>query len=520
MYPLLSEKIMYLEHFGLQRQPFKITPDPSMFCSSGGRGEILEALIYAINAGEGIVKVVGEVGSGKTMLCRILEERLPQSVDIVYLANPRLSPDEILYAIAFELKLPVTSQTGRLPLMQHLQSYLLEQHGAGKSVVVFIEEAQGMPIATLEEIRLLSNLETRHHKLLQIILFGQPELDTNLRKRHIRQLRDRITHSFYLAPLNTAEVSEYIQCRLQGAGFSGVELFDRRAIKMITSASCGLIRRINILADKAMLAAYATSAVGLPSGDLRAVVNVKHVRAATGDCDFGNGIRPWRQVAYGLSMMVVAIVAVMAWRNPFPLSKLFQPVLEDNVMVSESMALNSSVRPIAESAIEPGSSIVEVHALPAPPVPEQHSSQTAEVLSEDTVQAKVNSDDMAGAASHQAAETSVKSLLDLRREAAARWLQGVDPEKYTIQILATSLGDEKYLERFLRRFSTEIELDRSYVWLVGDGEKEHWVVLYGEFEMGKYAREAIEKLPPELRRAQPFVRNLTDLTGGLLAEGE
>ncbi len=161
---------MYLEHFDLQRHPFRITPDPSMFCPSGGRGEILEALIYAINAGEGIVKVVGEVGSGKTMLCRILEERLAETVNIVYLVNPRLSPDEILYAIAFELKLPVTSKTGRLPLMQYLQSHLLELHGAGQSVVVFIEEAQGMPIETLEEIRLLSNLETRHHKLLQIVL--------------------------------------------------------------------------------------------------------------------------------------------------------------------------------------------------------------------------------------------------------------------------------------------------------------------------------------------------------------
>ncbi len=196
---------MYLDYFALQRHPFRITPDTSLFFSGGseGRGVVLDAMLYAIESGEGILKVVGEVGSGKTMLCRMLEEQLPETTEVVYIANPNLAPDEILYAVAFELRLLVRRDTSKLLVMQQLQNYLLRQHAANRKVLVIVEEAQGMPVETLEEIRLFSNLETHRDKLMQIVLFGQPELDKNLSARHIRQLRERITHSFYLRPLGT-----------------------------------------------------------------------------------------------------------------------------------------------------------------------------------------------------------------------------------------------------------------------------------------------------------------------------
>jgi len=171
---------MYLEHFGLDRQPFKITPDTSMFYEGSKRGAALDALIYAIKSGEGIIKVVGEVGSGKTMLCRMLELKLSDIVDIVYIAHPSLSPDNILHVIAHELHLDVRNDDSKLDVMQKLQDYLLKKHACNRQVVVFVEEAQSMPAETLEEIRFLSNLETDQHKLLQMVLFGQPELDDKL----------------------------------------------------------------------------------------------------------------------------------------------------------------------------------------------------------------------------------------------------------------------------------------------------------------------------------------------------
>ena len=199
---------MYNEYFGLNQAPFRITPDTALFYTGGARGDVLDALVYAITSGEGIVKVVGEVGTGKTMLCRMLEERLPKNVQIAYLANPSLTPGDILHAVALELELDIAGDANRLQVMHRLQETLLARHANNQRVVVLVEEAQSMPVDTLEEIRLLSNLETKNEKLLQIVLFGQPELDDNLSKPQIRQLRERITHRFALKPLGREEVKD------------------------------------------------------------------------------------------------------------------------------------------------------------------------------------------------------------------------------------------------------------------------------------------------------------------------
>ena len=209
---------MYQEFFGLERPPFKITPDTSLFFEGSQRGAALDALIYAISSGEGIIKVVGEVGSGKTMLCRMLEVRLADKVDIIYIANPSLSPDNILHVIAHELDLDINNEMSKVDVMQKIQAYLLEKHAYDRQVVLFVEEAQSMPIETLEEIRLLSNLETDENKLLQMVLFGQPELDEKLSVPHIRQLKERITHSFNLSPFQPEDTLQYLNFRLRAVG--------------------------------------------------------------------------------------------------------------------------------------------------------------------------------------------------------------------------------------------------------------------------------------------------------------
>ncbi len=246
---------MYYDYFGLNQPPFRITPDTNLFYPGGERGAILDALVYAVMSGEGIVKVIGEVGSGKTMLCRMLEKELPETVEVVYLANPSLSPENTLHAIAFELKLDIGQDTSRLQVMNKLQDYLLKCHGENRQVVVFVEEAQSMPAATLEEIRLLSNLETSQSKLLQIILFGQPELDDKIALPEIRQLKERITYSFLLPPFKADDIREYINTRIRACGYRPGDLFERDALKQIEHYSEGLLRWINILADKSLLAA-------------------------------------------------------------------------------------------------------------------------------------------------------------------------------------------------------------------------------------------------------------------------
>jgi MSHA biogenesis protein MshM len=269
---------MYEEYFGLERPPFKITPDTSLFYEGGKRGDILAALAYAIHRGEGIIKVVGEVGSGKTMLCRMLQMKLPDTVEIVYIANPSVSAEDILFVIAHELSLPVGKGASKHEVMHMLQDYLLQRHMENKQVVLFVEEAQGMPLETLEEIRLLSNLETDENKLLQIILFGQPELDQNLAQQSIRQLRERITHNFNLEPLTQQEIHTYLNFRMREVGYTGPELINSTVAKKVELHSEGLLRRINIIADKILLSAFAEGTHNL---------SAKHVTAAVNDSTFG-----------------------------------------------------------------------------------------------------------------------------------------------------------------------------------------------------------------------------------------
>ena len=302
---------MYYDYFGLKQPPFRITPDTSLFYPGGERGAVLEALVYAVLNGEGIVKVVGEVGSGKTMLCRMLEKELPEKVEIVYLANPSLSPENILHAIAFELKLELPSAASRFEVMNRLQKYLLQRHSEGRQVVVFVEEAQGMPLETLEEIRLLSNLETQQHKLLQIVLFGQPELDDMIATPEIRQLKERITYSFRLNPFAPDDIRDYLNSRIRACGYRSGTLFDHTAIRAIDRFSRGLLRRVNILADKALLAAYAENTHR---------VTARHIRQAARDSEFVTNTRGRRRGRFWIMAAVAAVIllVVLLPQVPWP----------------------------------------------------------------------------------------------------------------------------------------------------------------------------------------------------------
>ncbi|MES2075450.1 MAG: AAA family ATPase, partial [Pseudomonadota bacterium] len=284
---------MYQSHFGLSQSPFGITPNPSFFYSGNTRGEILQALLYVVGHGEGITKVTGEVGSGKTMLCRMLESQLPPHIEVIYLVNPRLSPLEALFAIASELGLKPDGKRGD-EVLRELHADLIAKHGAGRQVVLLVEEAQAMPLDTLEEIRLLTNLETAHHKLLQIVLFGQPELDASLNLPHMRQLKERITHSFEVPAMAPELVADFLDFRLRAAGYQGGPAFSAAAARLIARASQGIVRRINILADKALLAAFAADS---------ATVEAAHAKKAIQESRFTtkNGITSRLTLALSLT---------------------------------------------------------------------------------------------------------------------------------------------------------------------------------------------------------------------------
>ncbi|MFH1818078.1 MAG: AAA family ATPase [Pseudomonadota bacterium] len=308
---------MYFDYFGLKEAPFRITPNTEYWYAGGQRGEMLVALQYAIGQGEGIIKVVGEVGSGKTMLCRKLVAQLPDTIDSVYLGNPTLSPDDMLAAILSDLGIDAAAE-GRQARLAQLNAALLTRHEAGRRVVVFVEEAQGIALDNLEFLRLLTNLETATDKLLQIILFGQPELDAQLADPRIRQLKDRITLNLNLSPLTEPEVAEYLRARLAVAGYRGPDLFSAALIAQLTRLSGGLSRRINVLADKTLLAAYAGQTHTLTGAHLDAAAGDAEIRSPAQTAPTPRLPR-WAWLSAGLAAGL-GLLAFVAWQTRSPVA--------------------------------------------------------------------------------------------------------------------------------------------------------------------------------------------------------
>lgn len=247
---------MYLYHFGLGELPFTLTPNTNFYLPMAMHDEALAVILTALQTGEGFIKVVGEVGTGKTLLCRKLLNDIPEHFVTAYIPNPYLNPDELRRAVAVELGVKQAQRMSQQLLTQRIQTRLLELHSQGHSVVLILDEAQALPEDSLEALRLFTNLETETRKLLQVVLFAQPELDERLAKTEFRQLRQRITFAYKLREMNAHEVQKYIQHRLQVAGYKGAELFPASICKKIASVSQGIPRLVNVLCHKMLMLAY------------------------------------------------------------------------------------------------------------------------------------------------------------------------------------------------------------------------------------------------------------------------
>jgi len=302
---------MYLEHFNLRELPFTITPDTEFFMNRAGYQDALNVLLVALRSGEGFVKVTGEVGVGKTLLCRKLLNSLGKDFATAYIYNPYLTPDTLLFAIADELGVAYKTNINQHNLQKLITKTLININASGRSVVLCLDEVQAMPVQTLETLRLLTNIETEKRKLIQVVLFGQPELDVLLSQPSVRQLKQRITFSYMLKPLNRAALTVYIRHRLAVAAYRGRNLFTKSAIDYLHRASGGIPRMINILSHKALLVAYG-------QGDH--MVTPKHLRAAVDDSpeansgkflyNFGKktGFLRWLYGAIGMTTLIVVLV--------------------------------------------------------------------------------------------------------------------------------------------------------------------------------------------------------------------
>jgi MSHA biogenesis protein MshM len=265
---------MYEAHFGLHELPFSLTPDTSYAYTCASHQAALNTLLIAVKNGEGFIKITGEVGTGKTLLCRTFLAALDEAFASAYIPNPFLEPRTLLLALAEELnvRLPRRDQQDQYHVIKGLTYALLGYAAAGRPVVLCLDEAQAMPIETFEALRLLTNLETEKRKLLQVVLFGQPELDSRLAHRSVRQLRQRITFQYRLEALRMDELDSYLDHRLRVAGYQGRRVFAEPAVCALYRASQGVPRLVNIVAHKSMLLAYGEGGQQVSAAQVRAAV--------------------------------------------------------------------------------------------------------------------------------------------------------------------------------------------------------------------------------------------------------
>jgi type II secretory pathway predicted ATPase ExeA len=451
---------LYLEHFGLREPPFRITPDTDFFFTGANRGPTLDALIYAITQDEGIVKVTGEVGSGKTMLCRMLLERLPETVETLYLANPSLSRQEILGAIADELGIPTDGKATH-SLTRALQDALIERYAEGKRVVLLIDEAHAMPAESLEEIRLLSNLESKATKLLQIALFAQPELDDRLAATDMRQLRERITQHFNLAPLKQDDVAAYIEFRLRAAGYHGPNPFTGEAVKMIAKISEGLSRRINILADKALLAAYSSGSHQVANNEIRIAAQDARFSPLQPKPAFNPKPLLWGMAGAGIAALLILMVLGMPSRPQ-----------------RETEASSVAAPPPAAQVAQPGKRLQ--------PLPLRPEAGTPEKI----------------------------RFAPLTRQHFAQydqWITDAPNNHYFIQLLATDATHTGEIEGFLARATAVLEPAEIRAYRSSLSGRDRVGVIFGDYASREEAIAAMQTLPESIKAVQPFPRQVSKL---------
>jgi MSHA biogenesis protein MshM len=298
---------MYAAHFGLREAPFGITPDTSFFFGSPGSQEALNTLLVAARNGEGFIKITGEVGTGKTLLCRKFMATLGQGFVTAYIPNPYLEPRTLMLALADELEIVLDKDVDQHRLLKSIMDRLLQLAGQGRRVLLCLDEAQAIPVESLEALRLLTNLETEKRKLLQIVLFGQPELNRKLELESIRQLAQRITFHYHLGPLSRDDLDFYVAHRLRVAGFAGARLFSSGAIAGLYKASGGVPRLVNVLAHKSLMLCYGEGGHGITRAHVKAAA--KDTLATSAKGSGGRRLLPWA----ALGAVLAGAAASLGW---------------------------------------------------------------------------------------------------------------------------------------------------------------------------------------------------------------
>jgi type II secretory pathway predicted ATPase ExeA len=523
----------YLDHFGLTEEPFSDPSVPGFFFEGANRGATLDSLIYTLTHGEGeegIIEVTGPAGSGKTRLCRLTANRLPRHMRTIYMGNPNASKEEFIGSIAETLNLELTDDPeGTGPPVSHLERLsraLIEKCAAGARFVLLIDEAHSAPPEILEEVRLLYDLVSAHNKLLQVVLFGEASLDKLLALTQLHRLRSRITRHFFLQPIIAVSLKDYLMHRLRAAGYQGPNIFTPPALRLIASVSSGVIERINILADKSLLAAF---------HDNTKNVMPQHVRSAIQHSGLGHD-RDWpASTKYIAGGSVIAVViagfaigefvrppsasapdhdisgSAVAYSGAPSSAPLSTPLIAamptydtvpgpTSVMTSPAPPISSTPPPAPQPNLSPNLSPKNI--VPGDTTPRSRHDgpratdiPTGDNLTTSAGQRRGTKSAIAGV------KLADYPLLHERVDATAKMLGTTDKQHFTIQLFSTENIQADRMERFLSRARSLVNLSDLYVYPVTAAGQAKFRVAYGVYLTRRQADTAASDLPQKYQEA-------------------
>jgi hypothetical protein len=376
--------------------------------------------------------------------------------------------------IAHELQLDVNNEMSKVDVMQRLQTHLLKKHASNRQVVLFVEEAQSMPIETLEEIRLLSNLETDQNKLLQMVLFGQPELDEKLAMPHIRQLRERITQSFNLSPFPPEDTLEYLNFRLRAVGYKGPDLFNKKTAGTVKHYSSGLTRRINIIADKALLAAYSEG---------NHTISPSHIKSAAQDSEFKQVSNKKIYLAIGGLVLLLSTLAVGIFIGQ-------QNSIEKSI---ENMAAGVGVNE------EAGNEVIEKTIIETVQINSANKNLVSPTYSE-TSQVSV-----------EEVFVNTSGLTTERLADTQQWLVDAVGEHFSIQLFMAHISDADRIESFLAEGSEMLDFNKIYIYETVINGHNWYNIFYNDFATQGEAIDMLDSLPSSIRASKPYLRRVSIL---------
>jgi len=515
---------MYRKYFGLNSLPFKTTPDLDMFYKHGSRQEILEALIYTISRGDGIIKVTGEVGSGKTMLLRLLADSLPDYFEVIYINSPNLSSKDILLYICSELGLDLPSDSQKFTLTNALKNALLSLYSQNKKVVMLVDEAQTMTFDALEELRLLSNIETGDDKLLQMVLFGQPELDKAIEHADIRQLKSRISYNIYVPPLKASDVQAYLNYRMHKAGYSGVDVFSLAISNKIQKLTSGLPRNINIVADKVLMSVFG-------SGDK--VAKSKHLKYLPELDDLSQKkTNTWFIPAlFLIAFLLIVLLSILYFNdrnsgNAMPenlKSELKQNTIEPDKKIQKTSEINDE-RSKIQAGIDDSNSIRTAKVLkesavintnkvePKQAVVSEDPEPESQILEKKAVNSITSTEIDQNIKNPNAIVGNPAQLMEILRyhNEGKKWLETIS-DNYVIQLSTRHI---RSIESTLKFYHQEGFEDGTFHILIDYNEtidKFRLKVFYLTSSRFSVLNNIIESLPYKIRSSSPYIERIEQL---------